>query len=198
MYEKFFLKNWLHLSDANAVQELSQAAQIVHIKKNSLLIESGEIQTQIPILLSGVFRGFLLDADGKDITDCFVYRSGEVVMGCNPLGKPSQINLESMSDCEIVTIPISTVLPMMDLSLELLRIYNRYLVEALERHWEGKMLMHRYSAMQRYQWFLKNYPGLIDTVSNKHIASFLGMTPVTLSRLRRQLRDREKTGQEGE
>ena len=43
--------------------------------------------------------------------------------------------------------------------------------------------------MGRYQWFLKKYPGLIDEVSNKHIASFLGMTPVTLSRLRQKLKE---------
>ena len=49
----------------------------------------------------------------------------------------------------------------------------------------------RNTAMQRYQWFLEAYPGFIDKVSNKHIASFLGMTPVTLSRLRRVLREKE-------
>ena len=38
------------------------------------------------------------------------------------------------------------------------------------------MLMYRCSAMERYQWFLKMYPGLIDLVRNKHVASFLGMT----------------------
>lgn len=198
MHERSFLENWLRLSDTKVVQKLEQHAQDVLIKKNCLLIESGEVQTQIPILVDGIFRGFLLDADGRDITDCFVYRSGEVVMGCNPLGEPSQINMEAIADSKVLTVPVSTVLPIMDSCPELLRLYNRYLTEALERHWEEKMLMHRCSAMERYQWFLECYPGLIDSVSNKHIASFLGMTPVTLSRLRRQLRDNRSTEQGGE
>lgn len=46
-----------------------------------------------------------------------------------------------------------------------------------------------------YRRFLKEYPGLIDAVSNKHVASFLGMTPVPLSRLRRKLR--EEPAEEG-
>jgi hypothetical protein len=46
--------------------------------------------------------------------------------------------------------------------------------------------------MERYQCFLKYYPDLINIVNNKHIASFLGMTPVTLSRLRHQLRQAER------
>ena len=72
---------------------------------------------------------------------------------------------------------------------ELMEIYNFFLRKALARHWEGKILMHQCAAMERYQWFLREYPGLINAVSNKHIASFLGMTPVTLSRLRRKLRE---------
>ena len=192
MREEELLGNWFHLSDIGIVEKLARASQIVQIKKNNLLIESGETQTQLPILISGAFRGFLLDADGRDTTDCFVYQSGEIVMGCNPLGEASQINMEAMVDSEVMLVLLSTLLPLMDSCPELLRLYNRYLTEALERHWEEKILMHRCSAMQRYQWFLKNYPGLIHTLSNKHIASFLGMTPVTLSRLRRQLRKPEK------
>ena len=75
-------------------------------------------------------------------------------------------------------------------------MYNRYLVSALEYHWETKMLLYRCTAMERYRWFLSRYPGLIDSISNKHIASFLGMTPVTLSRLRRQLRSQADGGEE--
>lgn len=46
------------------------------------------------------------------------------------------------------------------------------------------------SASERYRWFLSNYPGLIDRVPHRHIASFLNMTPVTLSRLRRAEREK--------
>ena len=190
MYDKF-LENYLPLSDATVRQTLLHAARTASIPKRTLLIESGEVQRQIPILVHGIIRGFLLDADGRDITDCFLFQRGEFAMACNDLGKPSQISLETMTDCELVLIPLATILPLMETSLELLRLYNRVLIEALDRHWEGKMLLYRCNAMQRYQWFLKRYPGLIDRVSNKHIASFLGMTPVTLSRLRRQVREGE-------
>lgn len=119
----------------------------------------------------------MLDADGRDITDCFAYRQGEVLMGCNALGTPSLISLETMRDCELLSIPLSKILPLMDENPTLLKCYIQFLLKGLERHWEGKMLMYRCSAMERYQWFLKMYPGLIDLVRNKHVASFLGMTP---------------------
>lgn len=47
------------------------------------------------------------------------------------------------------------------------------------------------SAVQRYQWFLKRYPGIVDCINIKYITSFLGMTPETLSRARKAIADAE-------
>ena len=176
-------------SDPQMMEKLLKISKTELIPKGSILVESGERQTLLPILLNGIFRGFLLDAEGRDITDCFACRRGDAVVGCNAPGEPSFISIEAITDCEVLLLPMDTVLEQLNTDLTLMRLYNHYLWEALSRHWEAKLLMHRCRAMQRYGWFLRNYPGMIDSVSNKHIASFLGMTPVTLSRLRRQLRE---------
>ena len=126
MREGVFLRKWLNLTDKTAQQTLIRAAQVVFLEANSIVLEAGETQGIVPLLISGVVRGFLLDADGRDTTDCFVYKQGEVVMGCNPLGKPSQINMETMSECTMVTVPLDVVLFLMDSCPELLHIYNRY------------------------------------------------------------------------
>ena len=69
------------------------------------------------------------------------------------------------------------------------RLYSGFLMDALRRLWEVKAAMYQYDAMERYRWFMQAYPNLCSHVSGKHIASFLGMTQVTLSRLRRTLRE---------
>lgn len=191
MFPKDFFEFDLHLSNKELARLLLDSAKIEQVKKGKLLIESGEQQIKIPFLISGIFRGFVVDVDGSDITDCFAFQRKDVVIGCNGLEAPSRINIEAIVDSEVLTIPTQCIVEALSLQLELMKVYNVYLIDALDRHWEEKMLMHRCSAMERYQWFLKKYPGLIDMVCNKHIASFLGMTPVTLSRLRRQLRDWE-------
>lgn len=177
------------ISDHRIIGKLLEISKKEFIPKGSIVVESGERQTQLPLLLKGVFRGYLLDADGRDITDCFVFRSGDAVVGCNGLGEPSYVCFEAITGCEVLMLPMDATLELLDTDLAMMRLYNHYLREALGRHWEEKILLHRCSAMQRYRWFLQNYPGMIDSVSNKHIASFLGMTPVTLSRLRRQMRE---------
>lgn len=85
-------------------------------------------------------------------------------------------------------VPLAELLQLLD-QPELLMIYNQQLVHALERHWQVKMMLYQSDAMTRYQWFRKQYPGLENKITGKHLASFMGMTPVTLSRLRRKLRE---------
>ena len=197
MVEKNFFQDTLFLSDPDVVRCLSDVAHIEYVPKKKLLAETGEIQNYLAFVLTGVLRGFLLDEDGQDTTDFFAFRFGDVVIGCNALDEPSKINIETLTDCQLLLVPVSTVLNLMKDSRELLEIYNKLLMAGIQRHWQEKILLLRCSAMERYTRFLDDYPGLIDLISNKHIASFLGITPVTLSRLRRQLREKERAGNAG-
>ena len=85
-------------------------------------------------------------------------------------------------------ISISNVIELQNKYMEVTKLYNQLLIKALNEHWKLKQILNSYTAVQRYQWFLDEYPRLIGKVSNKYIASFLGMTPVTLSRLRKTIR----------
>lgn len=183
---RFFEKNY-HISDDCILQQLCDCAKIEHLKRGDLLQEVGDQSYQLSFLESGILRGFVVDEDGRDITDCFSFEGGDVLMGCNGLDEASQINIEAISDCMIIQIPITVMMDVLTQSSFVLGVYNQLLCKALKRQWEIKRILYL-PAMQRYQWFLSQYPGLIDSVSHKYIASFLGITPVTLSRLRRQLR----------
>ena len=94
------------------------------------------------------------------------------------------INFEAVTDCVLLSIPTQLLAEQFQQSAELQQLYSSYLLEKL------KLLLGISSAMERYQWFLRRYPELADVVSIKHIASFLCMSPVSLSRLRGQLRKR--------
>lgn len=183
-----FFENMLHISDETVLQQLTDVATARWLKKEKLLIEIGEVPTQISFLVSGVLRGFALDENGRDITDCFAYRCGDAAIGGAELQAPSPVNIEALTNCEIVQFPLQFVEELNEQNPTLLlQIYNEFLRQGFARHWAAKRILY-HPAMQRYQWFLQEYPGLIDMVCNKHVASFLGMTPVTLSRLRAQLR----------
>ena len=90
MTDTAFLQQLLNLPEHGGIQRFLRNVQRTHIKKGTVLVEPGQVQAQLIILVSGVFRGFLLDAEGRDITDCFAFRAGEILMGCNDLTEPSR------------------------------------------------------------------------------------------------------------
>ena len=165
-----------------------------YLKKGEVVIRAGEIKDMICFLENGILRGYFLDVNGKEVTDCFGFRCGTPAMAfCQlELGVPSPLTIEMLEAGSFFCAPISAVLELREQYSEIVELYNRFLISALNEHWKLKQVLVQYSAIQRYQWFMKEYPGLIDRVSNKHIASFLGMTPVTLSRLRRVIKGEQQ------
>lgn len=184
-----FYTETIKISDTQLVQVLTESSQIKVIKKGDMLQYIGSISTELYFLMTGLLRGFLLDAKGREVTDCFVYAHGTPVVSSIDLGEPSLIYIEALEDSELISIPFSVVLSLIRSNLELVTLYNRLLSNSLKMHWENKTALVQHTAAERYQWFLENYPGLIERVNHRYIASFLGMTPVSLSRIRRIARE---------
>lgn len=189
-----FYTNIYQLKNTQLVQELVNATESRYLKKGDSVIRTGEIQNDIYFMEDGILRGYFLDVNGKEVTDCFGFRSGTPAIAfCQmELEVPSPLTIEMLEDGNFFCVPIHFVTELQKHYPEVMMLYNRLLIFALNEHWKLKQVLIQYSAIQRYQWFLKEYPGLIDRVSNKYIASFLGMTPVTLSRLRRAIREEQQ------
>ena len=68
-------------------------------------------------------------------------------------------------------------------NLDVARIYNKMLSISLKKVIEHNRILSDYEVQERYQWFLETYPGLFELVRKKDVASFLGMTPESLSRV---------------
>ena len=182
-------RNLFGLTDESLIQRLSAQGEVRLLKKGHVLYREGETPSRLTFLIQGLLRGYFLDANGKDITDCFAFEPGSPAVACISLGEPASVSIEALEDSQVLELPLTWVLELLEEYPQLYRTYSFFLLQALRRHWEVKAAMYQYTAMERYQWFLRTYPGLHRQVSGKHIASFLGMTQVTLSRLRRTLRE---------
>ena len=187
-----FFRDAIHISDQALLDQVADQAQMVHIKKGQLLIRQGEGQTQVYFLIKGILRGYFLDAKGRDITDCFVFVCGAPAMPGFELGESAPINIEAITDSDLVSLPLSLIQELLDHNDDAVRLYAQLVLDSAKRHWEIKTVLYQYTATQKYQWFLQAYPELICHVSGRHIASFLGMTPVTLSRLKRTLHEQAR------
>lgn len=178
----------LKITNEELLKELCSVSVFTKLKKGEHVVKRGQRQSSIAFLVEGICRGYYESVDGKEVTECFGCRCGMPAMACYDLDSPAETSLVAETDMTCVRVPIVTIKALLKQYTELVYVYNNLLVNSLEEHLKLKQILYKYDAMGRYQWFLDTYPGLIDIVSHKDIASFLGMTPVTLSRLRRNLR----------
>lgn len=186
-----FYRNILHITNEELIREFADVTQIKILKKGEFVVHMGEVLNDVCFMETGIARGYFLDANGKEVTDCFSFKCGSAVMPNSQLEMdiPSHIAIEMLEDAKLFCIPLPAVLRMKEKYIEITTLYNQMLIKAMEEHWKVKKILNSYTAVQRYQWFLQEYSELLHRVSDKYIASFLGMTPVTLSRLRRTLKE---------
>lgn len=180
---------FLHL-DGPAADVLRQLAVFRTVPRRTLLLGPETVHQRVSFMVSGLVRGYLLDDRGGEITECFSFQYGDLRI--NSLdwerGRVEQY-VEALEETAFVSFEMEDLMPHILKLPELTAIFVRRIYEAYaEQSCHRRILFHT-SAAERYQWFLDNYPGLIDRAPHKCIASFLNMTPVTLSRLRRAERE---------
>lgn len=178
-----FLRDKLHIENERLLHKVLTICEVNMVKKREYLIRQGEKPSALYFLMNGVFRGFLVGINGKDITDCIVEQSGMPIMPSSDLKAPAPIGIEALVDSTVLSISPAEFDGLLKEFPVVHTMYRDFILRSCNMHWELKIITYQYTAMQRYHWFLKNYPGLIDKISHKYIASFLNMTPVTLSRL---------------
>ncbi|GAB3698840.1 Crp/Fnr family transcriptional regulator [Spirosoma flavus] len=157
------------------------------LKKGDYFIEEGQLATQFAFVQSGVIRGFYRDQQGTEYNKHF-FVSPSIVGGYTSLitGKPNQIIQQALTDCQLLQANYQTFTALYDSFPDLERVgrrfAERYFVEKERKEIEIVLL----DAEDRYQLFQEHYPGLEQQIPQYHIASYLGITPTQLSRIRKK------------
>lgn len=182
-----FLTEKLQSGNKQLISEALEHMELTHYSKDEIIIKTGEPVEAYRFLASeGVIRCIYHTAKGKEITECIVSKVGSCAMPSAKLDDPSPIDMQALTELDIVSFPFAAVEELETRYPEVLRMENRALTECWIEQWEMKRMRYEYDAAERYQWFCRNYPGVVGRIKDKHIASFLDMSPVTLSRIRHQ------------
>lgn len=195
MDEVFQLLDYLGIQSQSTIQTYARLAQRRHLKKGECLYYGGEDSTNLYFLISGILRGFSVSAGGKEFTECILHKYGHSHIGMIGMDDRHEFklnkNLEALTEAELIYFDIRPIMKELPNSIEFLRVYVKKLEESYAQMWEVRAIM-RESAQVRYAWFQKTYPELQNIMQLKDVATFLGITPVTLSRIRARETNREK------
>lgn len=180
-----FCMEFFGIQDRGLLNDLERVCRVRRVPKGGVLVQIGEKQSEAMFLISGLFRGYYVDSEGKEVTDYFAYRCGDSVISCYSIEDLAQITLEALEESEVFCISIHELDVLSKQYSEISRLMCCYLTKELQIQWDCKVALTRLSATERYRWFLQTYPELIHLVKKKHVASFLNLTPQTLSQQRR-------------
>jgi len=161
----------------------------ITVKKDDYFLRAGDIPQHIGFNVSGLLRLFYIDSDGTEFIKHFCMENTLVISySAFLLRAESKIYIQAIEDTELLAISYNTYCELLD-SHVCWQTVSRKLADLLyiiKEKREYELLMN--SAQERYLQFLEDYPNLENRLNNYHIASYLGITPESLSRIRKNLR----------
>ena len=183
-----FFRERYKITGEEALSEMEKLTEFVEMKRRDILMAQGEIPKKVFFQIDGIIRGFFVDEDGRDHTECFTWQYDLPAMPSGDLGSPSPLTMEALTECTLYAIPIEPLFGLLHHNEELMETYHRLMIESMELHYRIKRIFYQYDGKQRYEWFEKTFPNILEKVNLRYIASFLNMTPETLSRVRKELK----------
>ena len=162
----------------------------VHIKNGHQFIKAGEIPKIMGFNLNGLFRLYYIDSDGNDLTKGFC-TPGKFIVSYSAMAQErgSYFFIEAIADTDILQFNFDAWMQLVNNDIRWYPFLFK-LVEAvyiIKEMREKSFLLD--DATTRYLAFLKEYPELENKLKLYHIASFIGITPGALSRIRKNLKN---------
>lgn len=181
-----------HLSSVITVSkkleaELNAVTKQIIVSKNKSLIDIDNRCNDLFFVEKGLLRGYYLD-DGKEITNWFA-QEGEFATCFYAFVavKPSFETIEALEDCVLTQFPYSSLQSLYLKFPETERL-GRIITETYYIKLEERLLSLQFkTAKERYQHFVLSKPSLLQRTSLGQIASYLGITQETLSRIRAEV-----------
>ncbi|MBK6979187.1 MAG: Crp/Fnr family transcriptional regulator [Cytophagaceae bacterium] len=190
MQDEHFLKTIFSPKDfkENELELILPKFRQVKFSKSEYFLQEGKTENHYWFLESGFARSFVNDTDGNDITTNF-FSTSEIVIDWSSffLRNPTRENIQALSDCVCWQLDFETFQQLFH-SIETFREHGRRrLVNsyfALKNH---NVSIIADQAKDRYLQLMKEKPHIVQNVSLQHIATYLGITKYSLSRIRKEI-----------
>lgn len=167
-------------------------AQYQAVPRRSLLLWPGEVATKMQFVHRGLLRAYF-PKDGEDLT-YFFFSEGQFVTAYTSYltGQPSKMFIEALEDCELITFTKADVDALQNQYPDIERFSHRMsqqtylLLDARMSDFQFKSLE------ERYQSFLAQYGTIFQRVPQHVVASYLGVKPESLSRIKQRMMREER------
>lgn len=169
--------------DLHIVEKLVSLMFIKKYKKKEYLLREGEVCKEIFYVQKGLLRVYIIN-EGKEVNTWFV-KEGDFITSISSYHKqqPSEHYIDALEDCEIITIKKTTLDFIMKNNHKAALFANNELFNKLCDYQEQASALRFMSAENRYNYLFEKQAAIFSRLSQKHLASFLGVDTTYLSKI---------------
>lgn len=171
-------------------EEINQLVKILFFnakkesyKSKEIILREGEKSNKFYFIEKGILRGWT-NKDGKEITFQFMFENN---LFCSSesffLDSPSSYNIETINNCTLFSVEKKEIYKILE-DEKFLRLFNKYIINRLANYQQLLIARIKDKPEERYKNLLKEHPEIILNIPQHYIASYLGVTSVSLSRIR--------------
>ena len=154
------------------------------LQKGELLLPEGQVSRNIVLVGKGMLRQFYYK-NGKDLTEHFSAEGSTVICIESTLkAEPTRLMIEALEDSTVYLLPYDRLMLLTEVSWEVNMFYRKIIEHSLIESQIKADSWRFESARERYNRLLESHPEVIQRAPLTYIASYLLMTPETLSRVR--------------
>ena len=171
----------------NAIIKMSDVVREVQLPKGFVLLKSGKVEPNVYLIKKGIVRAYAQMPEG-DVTFWFG-SEGDIVLSMRSYveGNKGYEDIELLEDCELYEVKAKDLQSLYVQDIHIANWGRKFAEKELIKTEERLISRLCKPATQRYQDLLENHPDLVKRIQLGHIASYLGITQVSLSRIRKQL-----------
>lgn len=174
----------IHPLPLTSKTSLLKCIREVHYPKGHILMKSNKIEHNIYIINKGIVRAYS-HREGNEVTFWFGMEGDPVVsMKSYVQNQPGYEDIELLEDCELYEITTKHLHQLYNEDIHLTNWGRKFAEVELIKSEERLISLQFHNATERYNNLLKNHPDLLQRVALGHLASYLGITQVSLSRIR--------------
>ncbi len=180
------IQKHIELDDAEKEYVLSLLV-VEAVQKKEFILKQGQVCKKLYFVESGSLRAFNINSDGKESTIMFAVQDWWITdMDCFSNRKPASLSIEALEDSKIISLDFHLLEELYRSVPKFERFFRILFQNAYVREQLRALHNISFTTEERYQQFIKKYPAVAEKVTQKQIASYLGVTPEFLSSLKKK------------
>lgn len=169
---------------ADEIDTIQSLFTPLRVKEGSILLDKGQVADFVVFVAEGVMRMHELDENGNDVTK-FFFKENQFVTDLDSYnsGGPSEFYIQTLVSCKLFIIKKKDTLRITKWP----EIFNKLVQKELRKKIQDQYYLRNHNAREKYERFILQNGDIVNRVPLQYIASYLGIVPQSLSRIRRSI-----------